>query len=70
MTSQTLRDARDMKSDGTEHYRPGETGISFISKSGWMNDPNGFSIIKINSICIISIIHMTVSGDLCTGGMW
>ena len=56
MTSQTLRDARRYEEAMAQNITDQER-------------PE-FPIIKINSICIISITHMTVSGDLCTGDMW
>ena len=40
------------------------------SPTGWINDPNGFSIFqftRMNTICFSSIIHSAKSGGPCIG---
>ena len=34
---------------------------------GWINDPNGFSVLKERYIFFTSIILTAVTGALCTG---
>lgn len=70
MISQTLRDARRYEDAMAQNITPLERPEFHLSpKVGWMNDPNGFLIIKTNFIYFTSIIHMMPSGDQCTGDM-
>lgn len=38
-------------------------------ETGWMNDPNGFSVYQGKYIYSISSIHIKQNGDRCTGGI-
>lgn len=70
MNSQTLREARKYE-EASEKMIPADHRPSFhlSVRTGWMNDPNGFSYYKGRSICFISIIPMIPTGIPCIGGM-
>ena len=63
MTSQTLREARKYEEASEKMIKQEERPDFHLStRTGWMNDPNGFSYHT-------SIIRMSRNGDRCTGGM-
>lgn len=51
-----------VKADYRNHYH-------LMAPIGWINDPNGLSIIRENIICFTNITLMIVFGDPCIGDM-
>lgn len=43
--------------------------IHFTQRRGWNNDPNGLLYYEGEYICFISIILMSVNGEICIGVM-
>lgn len=41
----------------------------FSAPRGWMNDPNGYAVMKELTICFINTIPMEEPGEICIGGM-
>ena len=70
MTSQTLREARKYEEASEKMIKQEERPDFHLSvRTGWMNDPNGFSYITDSTICFTSITRMRRAGTPCTGGM-
>lgn len=57
---------KEQNKDGISNHRY-RLGYHVMPKSGWINDPNGFSFLMIITIFSINIIHTNHNGVLCIG---
>ena len=70
MSKEKLMRAREFEQEQLKRISPEERPCYHVTGgSGWINDPNGFSFIKMNIICFISIIRILMNGGRCTGDM-
>ena len=66
--SEMLEKARNYETEKQVYVKKTTKPLFHVTApTGWINDPNGFSVYDGKIHCSISTIHIRESGDQCIG---